>query len=88
MSQKKKVILHPTGREKVAPAKSAGAHKSEGVPLIVIYWAGGLGLLSYIVSRFVLTEHPLHWASAIGGLALGILIGTIWYFVRGDVGLI
>ncbi len=79
MSQKKKVILHPTGRAKI---------KSEGVPLIVIYWAGGLGLLSYIVSRFVLTEHPLHWASAIGGLALGIAIGTIWYFVRGDVGLI
>lgn len=87
--QKKTTTLHHTGREKVAPAKNARANKAaQGVPLIVVYWALGLGLTGYVMSRFVFTPHPLHWASGAGGLLLGILIGYIWFYFRGDVGLI
>ncbi len=87
--QKKTATLHHSGREKASPAKNKGAKKAaQGVPLIVFYWSVGLGFLSYLVSRFVFTPHPLHWASAAGGLLLGILIGYIWYLTRGDVGLI
>ena len=78
--QKKTTTLHHTGREKTKAA--------QGVPLIVVYWAAGLGIVSYVVSRFVFTPHPLHWASGAGGLLLGIIIGYIWFYTRGDVGLI
>lgn len=81
MSHHKKYLTpHQIGREKIKAA--------QGIPLIVFYWAVGLGLLSYIVSRFVFTPHPMHWASGIGGLLLGVIIGYIWYLKRGDVGLI
>ena len=64
------------------------AKAEDGIPLVVVYWALGLGFMSYLVSRFVLEQHPLHWASAVGGVLLGMLIGYIWFFIRGDVGLI
>ncbi len=87
--QKKMTPVRHTGREKVSPAKKAGANKTaQGIPLIVLYWSVGLGGLSYLVSRFVFTPHPLHWASAAGGILLGVIIGYIWYLTRGDVGLI
>jgi hypothetical protein len=78
--QKKSANLHRVGQEKPKP--------SQGIPLIVFCWAFGLGLLGYIVSRFVFVQHPLHWASGAGGILLGIIIGTIWYLKRGDVGLV
>jgi hypothetical protein len=59
----------------------------QGIPLIVFIWTFGLGLLSYVVSRFVMTPHPLHWASLAGGLLLGAAIGYIWFYIRGDVSL-
>ena len=77
-----------TGRKKIAPASSARAKAEQGIPLIVVYWAIGLSILSYTVSRFVFTSHPLHWASAAAGLLLGAIIGYIWFLARGDVGLI
>lgn len=75
--------------------KSGTLHRTErvkpktapGIPLIVFYWAFALGLLGYIGSRFFFTEHPLHWVSGASGLLLGTLIGYIWYYKRGDVGL-
>lgn len=89
MSQLKKTTSHHTGRERVTIAKGARANKApSGVPLIVVYWALGLGFTGYVVSRFVLSTHPLHWASGAGGLLLGVIIGYIWFFTRGDVGLI
>jgi CHASE2 domain-containing sensor protein len=75
--QKKSVTVHPASQQKPKTAP--------GVPLIVLFWGAGLGLVGYIGSRFVFTPHPLHWASAVGGALLGILIGTIWYLKRGDV---
>jgi len=77
--QKKSATLHRAGREK--------SKTDKGIPLIVVFWALGLGLLGYIGSRFVFTEHPLHWLSGAGGILLGVVIGYIWYFKRGDVGL-
>lgn len=89
MNHQKKTTLHRTGREKVTSGKSAGPKKAaQGIPLIVFYWAVGLGLVGYVVSRFVFTPHPMHWASGAGGLLLGVIIGYIWFFTRGDVGLI
>lgn len=86
MNHQKKTTLHRTGREKVASGKSVGTKKSaHGIPLIVFYWAAGLGLAGYVLSRFVFTPHPLHWASGAGGLLLGVIIGYIWFFSRGDV---
>lgn len=77
---KKKVTSHRTSLEK--------AKTSQGIPLIVIYWAFGLGLLGYIGSRFFVSTHPLHWVSGVAGLLLGIIIGYVWFLKRGDVGLI
>lgn len=61
--------------------------KAQGIPLIVFIWTFGLGIMGYVVSRFVATEHPLHWASLAGGLLLGAAIGYIWFYTRGDVSL-
>lgn len=89
MDHQKKIPLHRTGRARVTSGKNAGTKKSaQGIPLIVLYWAVGLGLTGYILSRFVFTLHPMHWASGVGGLLLGVIIGYIWYYTRGDVGLI
>lgn len=68
---------HQEGQEKPKTAP--------GIPMIVFVWGIGLGLLSYVVSRFVFTPHPLHWASGAVGLLLGALIGYIWYRKRSDV---
>ncbi len=69
--------LHRPDREK--------PKSGQGIPLIVFLWALGLGLVAYAVSRFVVPQHPLHWASAIAGLLVGAGIGYIWYRTRGDV---
>lgn len=74
---KRSVALHQAGKAK--------PKTSTEIPLIVWFWAIGLGLLGYIGSRFVFTPHPLHWASGAGGILLGIVIGYIWYLKRGDV---
>jgi hypothetical protein len=78
---KRKAASHHTVRESAKTSHS-------GIPLIVIYWAFGLGLLGYIGSRFFVSTHPLHWASGAAGLLLGIIIGYVWFLKRGDVGLI
>jgi hypothetical protein len=80
MSQHKKhAVLHPSVREK--------PKHEQGIPLVVVLWAFGLALLSYAASRFVVSYHPLHWASLAGGALLGVIIGYIWYLARGDVNL-
>ena len=78
--QKKAATLHRLGEAK--------PKAEEGIPLIVFYWAFGLGLLGYLGSRVVWTYHPYHWASGAGGLLVGALIGYVWYRTRGDVGLL
>ena len=72
------IALQHSGQKKAA----------QGVPLIVFFWAFGSGIMGYVISRFVVTDHPLHWASLIGGVLLGIVIGYVWYIIRGDVDLI
>lgn len=96
----KTAASHRSGRGKANHVNHAGANKAaaankvaaankfaNGVPLIVVYWAVGLGVFGYVGSRFVFTAHPLHWTSLAGGVLLGILIGYIWYWKRGDVSL-
>ncbi|HEU0294702.1 MAG TPA: hypothetical protein VFR47_18320 [Anaerolineales bacterium] len=67
-------------------AKIEGKKRKEW-PVVVYLWAFGLGLFSYVISRFALDgyPHPYHWISGlIAGLA-GIPIGWLWYRWRGDV---
>jgi drug/metabolite transporter (DMT)-like permease len=57
-------------------------------PVVVYMWAIGLGLVSYVVVEFTRRDawpHPFHWLSALIGGVLGIGIGWLWYFWRGDV---
>lgn len=80
MSKHSKSVTHSSAdRMKTKPV--------QGIPLIVFIWTFSLGLMGYVVSRFVVTQHPLHWASLAGGLLLGAAIGYIWFFTRGDVSL-
>lgn len=45
--------------------------------------SGGL-FASYIIAEIVLTTgaHPLHWVVAIGGAAVGYLIGLLYLLMR------
>lgn len=75
-------------RIKVSKATSRNGKKEiKEWPAVVYFWAIGLALLSYVISRIALDAypHPYHWLSAlIGGIA-GIPLGWIWYRWRGDV---
>lgn len=68
--------------------KRAGPHKqSKGSPF-VSFVGGTVGFLgAYLFAEAALSTriHPIHWAVAAGGAALGYLIGLAWYRVRGDV---
>jgi hypothetical protein len=47
----------------------------------------GMIFLGYVVGRIVLNAypHPYHWMSALVGGILGVGIGWLWYWKRGDV---
>ncbi len=78
MSQHKKpAALQQSSHEK--------PKQDQGIPLIVILWAFGMALVSYTASRFIVSYHPLHWASLAGGALLGVIIGYVWYMARGDI---
>jgi hypothetical protein len=56
-------------------------------PAVVFFWAFGLAIVSYLVSRIVLSgsPHPYHWLSGLVGGVVGIGIGWLWYRWRGEV---
>jgi hypothetical protein len=57
-------------------------------PAVVYLWMIGLGILGYlVVGELVLIAkpHPLHWAAGLGGVALGVPVGWLWYRSRGDI---
>ena len=61
--------------------------KSNEWPAVVLFWAFGLAIISYITTRIVLNSypHPYHWLSGIAGGIVGIAIGWLWYRWRGDI---
>ncbi len=61
--------------------------RSERSPF-VSFVGGTVGFLgAYLFAETALSTriHPIHWAVAAGGAALGYLIGLTWYRVRGDI---
>ncbi len=64
----------------------AVVHRQEW-PAIVFLRGFGLAFLSYVLARIILDgqPHPFHWlASLIGGM-VGVGIGWLWFWWRGDV---
>lgn len=61
--------------------------KGKEWPAVVFFWAFGLAIFSYIVTRIGLSgyPHPYHWLSGIVGGILGIGIGWLWYRWHGDI---
>lgn len=56
-------------------------------PAVIYFWALGLVILGYVVSRVALDgwPHPYHWLGGlVGGLA-GIPLGWLWYRWRGEI---
>jgi hypothetical protein len=56
-------------------------------PAVVYFWIIGLAFLGYFIGRIALDAypHPVHWASGLVGGVLGIGVGWLWYWKRGDV---
>lgn len=70
-----------------AAAKGNQKERRE-VPFVVYVWAIGLGFFGYlIIGRFALAArpHPYHWAAGLLGIAVGVIVGWLWYRWRGDI---
>lgn len=70
------------------PGVRRQAERRQDWPAVVYLWMAGLGILGYlVVGEFILMTkpHPLHWAAGLGGAALGIPVGWLWYRWRGDI---
>lgn len=61
--------------------------KSKDWPVVVYLWIFGLIIMSYVVARMVLAGYPhsYHWLSALAGGIVGVPIGWLWYWWRGDI---
>ena len=65
--------------------RRAPRSSSKGAPLIVLAALATGALSSYLVGLMTLQfNHPVHWALAIAGGAVGWLIGKFIYRLRGD----
>ena len=70
------------------PGTARRKRSAEGTPLVVLMWAGGLGILGYLIGGEILLAtrpHPLHWAAGLVGGIVGYLVGWIWFQRRGDI---
>lgn len=67
--------------------KSKKHEKRKEWPVVVYLWTLGLGILSYVVARVVLDgkPHPYHWIAALIGGLVGIPIGWVWFYWRGEI---
>ncbi len=56
-------------------------------PAVVYFWGIGLTFLGYVIGRIALDGYPhnYHWLSGLIGGALGVAIGWLWYWKRGDI---
>ena len=73
--------------KKRSPKTKAMARQRREWPVVVYFWAAGLGVAGYLVGRVGLASqpHPIHWLAGLLGGAAGIPIGWLWYRWRGDV---
>ena len=74
--------------KKRSPKTKAMSRQRREWPVVVYFWAVGLGFAGYlVVGRLLLASqpHPIHWLSGLVGAAVGIPIGWLWYRWRGDV---
>ncbi len=69
--------------------RERAGHRKQGEWSPFVSFVGGtVGFLgAYLFAEAALSTHihPIHWAVAAGGAALGYLIGLAWYRVRGDI---
>lgn len=64
--------------------------KAKEWPLIIFVWIGGIAVLSYVIVEMGWRDslpHPIHWVVGMVGGLLGLLVGWVWYRVRGDIDL-
>ncbi len=56
-------------------------------PAVVYFWMIGMVFFGYVIGRIALDSypHPYHWASGLVGGILGIGVGWLWYWKRGDI---
>ncbi len=61
--------------------------KKNELPIVVFVWIIGLTFLGYLIGRIVLDSypHPYHWAVGLIGGVLGLVVGWIWYKLKGDI---
>ena len=61
--------------------------KRQEWPAVVYFWAFGLAVTGYAIARVGLAglPHPYHWATGLIGGVLGIIVGWVWYRLRGDI---
>ncbi|KAF0111988.1 MAG: Uncharacterized protein FD147_502 [Chloroflexi bacterium] len=61
--------------------------KKKEWPVVVYCWIVGMTFLGYVIGRIALDvyPHPFHWASALVGGIVGLLVGRVWYRKRGDI---
>ena len=61
--------------------------RSKEWPAVVYFWMFGMAVLGYLIGRIALDAypHPIHWASGLVGGILGLLVGWVWYWKRGDI---
>lgn len=57
------------------PKKKKQRQRAEGFEIVGL---GGGFLIAYLIARFTLTSHPLHWLAAAAGGAIGYIIVFTW----------
>lgn len=72
---------------RVRTTKRKKTEKPKEWPSIVYLWMFGMIFLGYVIGRIALNAypHPYHWLSALVGGILGVGMGWLWYWKRGDV---
>lgn len=72
---------------RVRTTKRKETEKPKEWPAVVFIWIIGLALLGYVLGRIALDAypHPYHWLSGLVGGILGIGLGWVWYWRKGDI---
>ena len=72
---------------RVRTTKRKKTERPKEWPSIVYLWMFGMVFLGYVIGRIALNAYPhsYHWLSALVGGILGVGMGWLWYWKRGDV---